>query len=340
MVRWSAIACFLASCGRLGFDPASVDAGRSTGPICGDGAVEGSEVCDDGNGESGDGCENDCKHTCTLDAQCDDGAACNGLEFCSPELHVCKLGEPQPDGTECGAMRLCRGGACALASCGDMNVDPAEDCDDGNLDEADGCENDCTFSCESQDQCADASICNGVELCDLAVHRCGPGTPPPRGTECVRGIDRAICRDEMCLPSVCGDGVVDPGASPPEQCDDENDTPGDGCEPDCTLSCTTDDDCDDGLVCNGRERCIDGRCDSAEPLPDGSDCGAGGECVGGVCRIPADAGTRDGGSAGCESDMDCPGARCCETCPGLPNECWGGLICPITKCLPDGGLES
>src|SRR5207248_3011121 len=55
-------------------------------PLCGDGVkqVEVGEVCDDGNGVSGDGCDNNCKPTAcgngivTAGEQCDDGNGVNG----------------------------------------------------------------------------------------------------------------------------------------------------------------------------------------------------------------------------------------------------------------------
>lgn len=50
-------------------------------PPCGNGTVEGIEVCDDGNTVNGDGCDNQCAleatYTCTVDAEpdgtCDTG---------------------------------------------------------------------------------------------------------------------------------------------------------------------------------------------------------------------------------------------------------------------------
>src|SRR5437868_1023007 len=53
--------------------------------VCGDGIVEGTEVCDDGNVASGDGCNADCTsiEACgngivDVGEQCDDGNAQNG----------------------------------------------------------------------------------------------------------------------------------------------------------------------------------------------------------------------------------------------------------------------
>jgi cysteine-rich repeat protein len=88
--------------------------------FCGDGIVQPGELCDDGNGVDGDGCEHDCTPSCgngKVDPgeECDDG---NGDET---------------DG--------CR--HCLLPFCGDGVVDPGEECDDGNDADGDGCDASC-----------------------------------------------------------------------------------------------------------------------------------------------------------------------------------------------------
>ena len=55
----------------------------------------------------------------------------------------------------------------------------------------------------------------------------------------------------MCVSVACGDMVVDMG----EQCDDGNMVDGDGCDTDCTFSCTEAADCNDGSICTGMESC-------------------------------------------------------------------------------------
>lgn len=52
---------------------------------------------------------------------------------------------------------------------------------------------------------------------------------PCDGVTCDEGL---ACHDGMCVPSLCGNGQVDPG----EACDDDDLDGDDGCEPDCTLS--------------------------------------------------------------------------------------------------------
>ena len=79
--------------------------------VCGDGVVQGTEECDDGNRMNGDGC----------DAQvCEDPVP--GFE----SYYVCKF---------------CVNG---VVGCGDGDLDGGEQCDDGNLFIGDGCSSDCT----------------------------------------------------------------------------------------------------------------------------------------------------------------------------------------------------
>lgn len=67
---------------------------------------------------------------------------------------------------------------------------------------------------------------------------CVPGTPAADGAACdADGMagTRDICRSESCVASTCGDGFVDTGASPAEECDDGNTMDGDGCDSACQI---------------------------------------------------------------------------------------------------------
>src|SRR5690606_38066284 len=118
--------------------------------------------------------------------------------------------------------------------CGDSLVTAPEQCDDGNPTSGDGCDNDCTWTCTGPADCADANVCNGDETCTMpstSGSRCLPGTAPADGTSCDRDGTlgtRDVCRANMCRASTCGDGYLDAGATPPEQCDDSNTKNGDG----------------------------------------------------------------------------------------------------------------
>ena len=296
----------------------------TTRELCGDGVVTAGEACDDGNSDDGDGCGNDCRPSCELDSECDDGRVCNGEETCSGG--ACVAGAAQPDGTSCGANASCRAGSCAPTTCGDGLVDTGESCDDANTTEGDGCDNDCTFSCADVADCDDGNACDGLESCDTALRTCVDATPPASGTLCDRDANpdtRDICLRSTCVASRCGDAFRDDG----EQCDDGNTTNADGCDNDCTFSCTESTECDDGLVCNGTETCTSNRCAAGAPPPDGTSCPLG-TCMGGVCAsLGIDGGVIGGGMCGsttCGSRQRC----CCNSCVSL------GVECLDVKCPP------
>jgi large repetitive protein len=103
--------------------------------VCGNGATEAGEQCDDGNTDPGDGCSATCQNETTTgvcgdgnpDAgeECDDGNTDDG-DGCSA---MCENEEIPPD-------------------CGNAIVETGEACDDGNDVQYDGCEEDCTVSPE------------------------------------------------------------------------------------------------------------------------------------------------------------------------------------------------
>jgi cysteine-rich repeat protein len=124
------------------------------------------------------------------------------------------------------------------AVCGDGVVGGDEQCDDGN----DATDDDCMPSCELA-RCGDGFINVGHEECDDAdaendddcttkctLPRCGDGLLHPPSEACDEGKLNSDsfyggCGSQ-CQPGPgCGDGVV----NGPEDCDDGNDDPHDGC---------------------------------------------------------------------------------------------------------------
>jgi len=121
--------------------------------ICGDGKIEGSEECDDGNTNSMDGCTAGCKletdyicptpgAACVSTVVCGDGRI-SGTEVCddyntkdgdgcSADCHTIEPGWicPAP-------------GARCQPKCGDGVLVGAEQCDDGNTTAGDGCSASC-----------------------------------------------------------------------------------------------------------------------------------------------------------------------------------------------------
>jgi len=129
--------------------------------------------------------------------------------------------------------------------------------------------------CETNAECDDGIFCNGVEQCKLAYawssNLAGSTGDPGNGLNrrCVSGNDP--CSD---------DGIYCNGE---DSCDEENDIclhSGDPCagnptdfvcdeDEDVCVGCMVDEDCDDGLFCNGVEICVDNVCQEGnDPCPD------------------------------------------------------------------------
>ena len=223
-------------------------------PLCGNGAVELGEVCDDGNNSNGDGCAADCgsDESCgngITDAGevCDDGNSVDG-DGCSADCHTletCGDGALDP-GEVCDDGNNVDGDGCAAdcasdESCGNGITDTGEVCDDGNNINGDGCSADC----QSQESCGDAVLDPGegcddgnaandddcLSTCQTAT--CGDGHIWIWMEECDDGnsVDGDGCSAGCTLePGLCGNGTLDPG----EACDDGNPTSHDGCSSGCT----------------------------------------------------------------------------------------------------------
>lgn len=128
---------------------------------CGDWILQAGEQCDDGNAESGDGCDATC-----VPSACGNGVRA-GLEACDDGNSV--------DGDGCDA-------GCIVSACGNGILAPGEQCDDGNNVDGDGCDSDCTpTTCGNSirsrgEQCDDGNDVDG-DGCDRGclLTRCGNG---------------------------------------------------------------------------------------------------------------------------------------------------------------------
>ncbi|MEZ4427301.1 MAG: DUF4215 domain-containing protein [Nannocystaceae bacterium] len=208
--------------------------------VCGDGVVDGDEVCDDGNDDNTD----DCLDTCEA-ASCGDGYTWAGAEECD-------------DG---GESDLCDED-CTVAACGDgtLNQLAGEGCDDGNTDPDDGCSPECLIeSCgdgvvQAMEECDDGNDDNSDDCLDTCLlASCGDGVIWQDNEECDDGKETDVCDDDCTLPA-CGDGTLNMSAG--EECDDGNDVDTDDCPTTC-VSPT----CGDGFVWEGNEECDDGNND-------------------------------------------------------------------------------
>lgn len=178
--------------------------------------------------------------------------------------------------------------ACAalMVSCAWFGSQPVTS-SDGDSDAPDGLEHDGAPGCTTDNDCDDTEPCNGAETCEAG--ECRDGMPLPDGADCVNilGAD-GTCRDELCIPDTCGDGVHDPG----EECDDGNMLSGDGCDVTCLFSCHFNEDCDEdnactvglcnaggsGRLCSYEPRA--GPCDDGLFCTEGDHCSEDGMCVG------------------------------------------------------------
>ncbi len=139
-------------------------------PSCGDGNLDPGEQCDDSNSDNTDACLNNCQN-----ASCGDGYVWAGVEQCDDGNLV--------NGDGCSS-------TCQLEvapACGDGNLDPREQCDDGNQDNTDACLNTCQnascgdgFVWQGQEQCDDGNTTDG-DGCSSTCQTEGPGpVGPPR----------------------------------------------------------------------------------------------------------------------------------------------------------------
>lgn len=326
--------------------------------VCGDGFVEGSEACDDGNTTGGDGCSADCSQAESLPngSSCGADAAC-ASGFCDGGTCACD------DDADCLAGEVCdtseSPNACESANvCGNGTVEAGELCDDGNTTSLDGCSDNCLF--EGGAVCVLNSDCVGTCIGGL----CGPvsGTgglcDPIDDNDCAGSLgcnaagtcggDGATCAtNENCL-STCIGNVCTPTGDVGGSCD-----AGDG--NDCTgaLDCDGSGTCGgDGAVCSANgdclSTCVGGTC--VPPAPLGGDCdGNDDDDCDGVLGCDA-AGTCGGDGAGCAANENCVdtcvGGACvptgvvgsvCDT--GDSGDCLGALDCDASgTCGGDGAV--
>lgn len=249
--------------------------------FCGDGVLDNTEQCDDGEQNSDlnpDACRTTCQH-----ASCGDGVVDPGnSESCDEGL---LNSDSIPD--------ACRT-TCESAHCGDGVVDVTEECDDNNTSAGDGCGLTCLH-----EACGNGYV-DFNEQCDDGNSTAGDGCSPN-------------CMSEN---FVCGDAEIEGG----EQCDDGNNTPCDGCSTICVLEVCgngiteCDEVCDDGNTgsgdgcsadCLSRETCGNGYADVAI----GEDCD-GSDHAGVTCASLAGFG---GGTLNCTEQCQFNTDFCYET---------------------------
>ncbi len=293
------------------------------GPSCGDGELNGPEVCDGGyESWSGSLCSagTNIDEACTVNDDCGTGGICGnaqGYNACNI-ARVCESSDGGiKDGYPCGSDCAAANGTCSSAEyqllrtrtcddnpgatctwnpwtaclggdqvCGNGILEGDEECDDGNDDSADDCTSECTVSV-----CGDDYVYAGHETCDNGNEN-GDACSPEYDDTC--SYCNINCQYTTVSGAYCGDATIQTG----EFCDSTNITK--YCFKthitpslrDVGSVCTTTTDCDTDYTCETVGACNGGNVFNAAPCAVGSllSCGSsGGNCVVPDCSNTCDA---------------------------------------------------
>lgn len=206
-----------------------------------------------------------------IECMCEDDSACPPSSYC--EDGVCVEWEMTTSTT--GEPTGSTGNACQV----NEDCPPGSECIEGE------CLNDPMTTGSTGDPTGDPTGSTTGDCGDPNILCCETDNDCPPGQLCGNGV----CEGEGSTgdPGVCGDGVVDFF----EECDDGNNIPNDGCEPDCTLSgqcndpndpncCQDDSECAPGEICDLQTgMCLGGglQCNS------NADCPPMMQCANGLC---------------------------------------------------------
>ena len=167
----------------------------------------------------------------------------------------------------------------------------------------------CTPDATTVEPCTSNADCDDSDIC--TIDRCQNGT-------CIHETDAVV-------ECAAGQGLCDDGLDcPPPSCEDENGL--------CQKTCDTDEDCDDGLFCNGYDFCDGGTC-RASPEPCGWSTLGLALCDEAIDRCYQ-----------CDADSDCAKGQTCGSglCTGFCGEveCRSEDLCSATHCMGDEGCAS
>lgn len=267
---------------------------------CGDGRIQGEEICDDGNVEDGDGCNK----------------ICSSKEICGNGIvdvkEVCDWALDARCADDCRSTLLCGNGI----------TNEGEACDDGAE----------TLTCN--DNCTRARNGDGIvneaagELCDGGV--VGGASPNCQSAAC----------NANCRPAKHGDGIANPDAGEQCDGNNLGAGNGVNCEsPFCNADCTWSRHGDGILNLLAGEQCDGGIPGGTSPNCQSADCNADCTLSrhGDGIVNPSDDGERcDGGILGGMSPS-CESLTCTEQC--TPSSCGDGIKNVTAKEACDDGNE-
>jgi cysteine-rich repeat protein len=250
---------------------------------------------------------------CAADPDCEDGFFCNGAERCTDGACVVDPNPPCTDLNAC-TQNLCDEERNVCVILPDDAICAAGEICDPKI----GCV--VPLGCIDAAECDDGLPCNGVE--DCVDRQCRPGMPVSCGDDVACTID--LCDDAT---GACT-AVPDHGAcAPGELCNAVS-----GCA--ALPPCGRDDDCDDGIFCNGAETCDveAGLCrGGAAPVVDDAV-----PCTVDACSEVAGAVTHTPVNARCSDGVFCNGFEAChpvDGCrPGAPPPLEDGVGCTVGRC--------
>jgi len=281
------------------FDPLLVGC-----PVCGNGEIDQTETCDDGNTLGGDGCTADCQNeNCIAQtpgypavALCSDGDDCS-LDTCNTALNggTCQHQQSCDDGIACTS------DGCVDAQCVHTPVDAA--CDDGNA---------CTDDlCSDQTGCshvASSSPCDDGKFCTEGDH-CSAKICIGSAIDC---SDAVACTVDTCnetlrhcihqpADALCSDGIFCDGV---ETCDAAA-----GCQAGTPVVCSQlDGACVTGICDEAADTCSTAPANEGGPCDDANACTTTDTCTGGTCTGGLPLGCDDFNPCtddGCDSASGC-----------------------------------
>jgi len=297
---------WLVACCALGF------AGSSVQAQCPVGACSSEAQCSDGKFCTSDVCLNPgpsgfciCAHN---DDQCDDGIYCDGQNFCDTGTDSCAEGPPPT----CNSPLICSNvfqGCVECETSAQCTTAPNLHCNASGV----------CVQCTSTVQCQDGSFCNGQETCDTGTGTCQNASPLSCSRVCFKGTaPGSTCTTD----ASCGAGgrCVGKCSELRLQC----------------VQCDADSDCNNGLFCDGDEKCANDLC-VAGTAPVCKKC-AGGANQGDPCSTNAEC-----PSSTCTSGVSyCKEAQVHQCVPCLTDaNCDDLNYCTENKCLtfPNGSTS-